>query len=478
MAALSPTKLLNERGVGVAALVASRSSQHRHPLPHPSALVENRGGQVSPSISMVSFESRELFRAILAIAGLYGVFLVLGNVRFKYWRWCAGSPHACWQLSGWSGRSALPLDGPRQLLVIGTLGGGTTATAHELASLGLQVKHESSDSLANKCRDGTVSWAHSVRYIEISKSEEREAMISRLCSKARHHAWSAMMFDGGSFGAGFECTAHSNDDTWWDECWAAECRRVASREIGCAAKARQAGAGDVVASNQRSCTSPFEQVLLQVRHPLRTVESNVAAFCRGHDSTAAARQSLQLDTLETLLGQPPPRPPPHLGSARRLMERTGRPSAHTLANLTASITVDGECSRRFGWFWVRLLQMALPRVSATFRVEDTSPCAILRLSGVLPPPSSASSPQSVPHSRVPVDVALRALGQCRNDTSHAASANASKCHTCSGKQHGAINHKNGAHPGHSISLSYHELRVIDPELSRQMTLLAKGLGYE
>ena len=232
VAALSPTKLLNERGVGVAALVASRSSQHRHPLPHPSALVENRGGQVSPSISMVSFESRELFRAILAIAGLYGVFLVLGNVRFKYWRWCAGSPHACWQLSGWSGRSALPLDGPRQLLVIGTLGGGTTATAHELASLGLQVKHESSGPLANKCRDGTVSWAHSVRYIEISKSEEREAMISRLCSKARHHAWSAMMFDGGSFGAGFECTAHSNDDTWWDECWAAECRRVASRETG------------------------------------------------------------------------------------------------------------------------------------------------------------------------------------------------------------------------------------------------------
>lgn len=303
-------------------------------------------------------------------------------------------------------------------------------------------------------------------------------MISRLCSKARHHAWSAMMFDGGSFGAGLECTAHSNDDTWWDDCWAAECRRVASREIGCATKARQAGAGSVVASNQRSCTSPFEQVLLQVRHPLRTVESNVAAFCRGHDSTAAARQSLQLDTLETLLGQPPPRPPPHVGSARRLMERAGRPSAHTLANLSASFPVDGECSRRFGWFWVRLVQMALPRVSATFRVEDTSPCAILRLSGVLPPPSSASSPQNVPHSRVPADVALRALGQCRNDTSHAANASASKCHTCSGKQHGAINHKNGAHPGHSISLSYHELRVIDPELSRQMTSLAKDLGYE
>ncbi len=441
---------------------------------------------------MVSFSTRELLRAILAIIGTYLLVCLLGQARLKYWRWCAGSPSACYQLSSWSGRPAMPLDGARQLLVLGTLGGGTTATAAGLVSLGLQVKHESSDSLANLCRDGTVSWAHMSRFLDVTTAE-RDAMVTRLCSKARHHAWSAMMFDGGAFGAGHECTAHSSGDRWWDSCWAAECRRVATREIGCAVRAGG------------SCTSPFARVLLQVRHPLRTVESNVAAFCRGHDSTGSARRSLQLDTLEVLLGVPPPRPMlsmtptpsahsrgaaagPLLAAGRRLTgqrlaARHVRPSGSPLAspnNGTERAPLDGECSRRFGWFWVRLVRLLLPQVEAIFRVEDTSACAVLRLAGVLPMPSAQTpSALALPRSLVPSDVAMSALAQCKADASRGVNASTTKCDSCSHRQHGTINHKNGAKAGHAaVTLSYRSVHAVDPELSRQLVALAQELGYD
>ena len=77
----------------------------------------------------------------------------------------------------------------RQLLVVGTMGSGTTATATGLAALGLEVKHESSDTLVNLARDGTVSWFHGVRLFADTPREAtvrapaamfREAPFSRV----------------------------------------------------------------------------------------------------------------------------------------------------------------------------------------------------------------------------------------------------------------------------------------------------------
>ena len=50
------------------------------------------------------------------------------------------------------------------------------------------------------------------------------------------------------------------------ECWTRECEAVVRTTWGCAAR-------------ERGCTMPFARTLLQVRHPLRTLESLAVKFC-------------------------------------------------------------------------------------------------------------------------------------------------------------------------------------------------------
>lgn len=57
------------------------------------------------------------------------------------------------------------VDAEKQVLILGTLGSGTTYMSRELTRLHLEVGHESSDSVNEFCRDGTVSWAHGIRYL-------------------------------------------------------------------------------------------------------------------------------------------------------------------------------------------------------------------------------------------------------------------------------------------------------------------------
>ena len=68
----------------------------------------------------------------------------------------------------------MPLDAKRQLLVVGTMGSGTTATATGLAALGLEVKHESSDTLAERARGAQLVW--------LSLFDARSRVAVRCCT--------------------------------------------------------------------------------------------------------------------------------------------------------------------------------------------------------------------------------------------------------------------------------------------------------
>ena len=90
------------------------------------------------------------------------------------------------RVRGWLGRPALPLSGKRTLLIVGTMGSGTTQRAHELRALALEVGHEASDSREALCRDATVSWAHGMRFVGAGLSPaQRELVVSGLCSGPR-----------------------------------------------------------------------------------------------------------------------------------------------------------------------------------------------------------------------------------------------------------------------------------------------------
>lgn len=53
----------------------------------------------------------------------------------------------------------------KQMLVVGTVGSGTAQMSKDLMALGVEVGHEASDSERDFCRDGTISWAHGIRFL-------------------------------------------------------------------------------------------------------------------------------------------------------------------------------------------------------------------------------------------------------------------------------------------------------------------------
>jgi hypothetical protein len=393
---------------------------------------------------------------------------------FRWCRWCAFYPDKCFSLhvSGtFGGRPPLPLSAERQLLIVSPAGSGTTATARGLSALGLEIAHESSDTLIDLARDGTVSWAHAIRFFHVAKSM-REAVVARLCRRARHGAFHHIMFDGGARGGGFECATRTSPP--WDSCWERECTRVVSRELGCALRA------------PANCTSPFRKVLLQVRHPLRTIESNVVSICEGRDDAEAARRSVLLDTYDALM-PPPPSPADATHQSHRHNSAMGGGGSHNRSSSGSSsssgtlslrdVPGHGECVRRFGWWWVRYVRQLQPHAHAVFRLEQTTPCTILSLAGVLPPGMHSRS-RPVPESAVPLKVARTAQVRCDAITSQS-STHPSAAAKSGSADHGLVNHRNGASRGSTpLRLTQRDLHAIDARLALEVSSLSRELGYE
>ena len=219
-------------------------------------------------------------------------------------------------------RSPVATDSARQLLIVGTQSSGTTGTADGLQRLGLEVSHESSDATWSFARDGTVSWLHGLRFLRRpSDVEDHAASISALCATFRP----SMGFHPAMFRVPRRgCSYRSK----WDGCWRAECIDIVAAEWGCA-----------LAEGGARCETPFAASLLQVRHPLRTIESLAVKFCPSLDNAAH----------------------PHLSAfLRAILPEAGRPAG------------AGSCLETMGWFWARYNAAMLDAHEARVFISRTS----------------------------------------------------------------------------------------------------------
>lgn len=183
-------------------------------------------------------------------------------------------------------RPAVKLHDARQLLIVGTISSGTSQVARDLKNnLGLEIGHENAEASWSFVRDGTVSWFHGIRYIARPgidtnvKGGKNNNMtfitqVKYLCRELQPQmGFHPFMFRDG------KCSLRQS----WGDCWRDECEDIVKREWGCGLRSTSDKRDDTAMRPQRSddCETPFNKVLHQVRHPLRTMESLVAKFCIG-----------------------------------------------------------------------------------------------------------------------------------------------------------------------------------------------------
>lgn len=147
----------------------------------------------------------------------------------------------------------------RQVLIVGTMSSGTVQVASDLREqLGLEVGHEISDADWDFVRDGTVSWFHGIRFMPPLELRDLVQRWSQLCGN-----YTANMGFHPNMYKSSACSGRQK----WSKCWANACLNILKSEWGCASLG--------------SCETPFRTSLLQVRHPMRTIESLVTKFCQG-----------------------------------------------------------------------------------------------------------------------------------------------------------------------------------------------------
>jgi len=253
-------------------------------------------------------------------------------------------PYAAWVLfhyvhlqSGWM-RQPVADNGVRQMLIVGAQGSGTTETTNRLQALGLEVAHESSDATWMFARDGTVSWLHAMRFFP---GEASNASLHGICASSRRN----MGFHPAMYRVPRRGCSYRQE---YDNCWRAECVDIVVREWGCAARAVGDPAG--------GCETPYARALLQVRHPLRNVESLCVKFCT---------------TLES-------EPHPHvLAFLRALWPSHPWDSVH-------------GCAYTMGWLWTLYNEAMLSAhqdarrlIHSWYRVETSDACSTAELAGLL-----------------------------------------------------------------------------------------------
>ena len=234
--------------------------------------------------------------------------------------------------SGWL-RAPVAVNDTRQLLIVGTQSSGTTDIGERLNAMGAEIGHETSDATWTFARDGTISWLHALRFMP---GHAQEVSLRLFCSSSRRN----MGFHPAMFRVPRRGCSYRSE---WDGCWQAECVDIVSNEWGCSG----GGGGD---DGDASCETPFRRALLQVRHPLRVVESLVVKFCTALDA------------------------PPHQYAIAML---TALWPHHDWAGLS--------CASTFGWYWTLYNEAMLdaPGVDEWYKVEQTDPCKIAEAGGLL-----------------------------------------------------------------------------------------------
>jgi hypothetical protein len=232
-------------------------------------------------------------------------------------------------------RPAVLVSDPRQLLIVAApFSGNIPITRALYKTLELEIGHETSDTTWHFARDGTVSWFHGIRFLNDPIAPPTKSLVE-ICKKGEmsfHPSNYKYPSDG-------NCSSRSS----WDQCWQLECIQTVYREWGCST-------GNTAAS----CETPFQYKLHQVRNPMRTLEALTVEYCpEGLDGPAK-------DSFLTY-------------------------ASAIFPNLDFA---DYSCLETAGYFLVEY-QNAMIRarkrgdIDAFYRIEDSSPCDVARLAGLL-----------------------------------------------------------------------------------------------
>jgi hypothetical protein len=300
----------------------------------------------------------------------------------------------------------------RPLLIVGSMASGTQQMSKELNKLGLRIGHESSSA-----HGGSVSWIHGLRLLSDPAGPDIEAF----CSKPEAKSWHPMMLEPG------HCQADGQVGGW-GRCWKETCPTVLSRQYGC--NIREDG----------RCVPKYNKVLLQVRHPLKTVASCIRGFCDGGDANASTGRLL--------------RPARGMLPSEPWDEQT-------------------TCGGKFALFWVAYYKALREQVDRWYRVEDTSPCKVLALAGLLDDTEAGENAQYRKACAAELDQLLaegEVAGDAPNDDDSTLSTAQAAAHG-----HGYY----GRHNTDGFALTYEDVeRMAGVAVRIQLEGLAHAFGYE
>jgi len=232
----------------------------------------------------------------------------------------------------------------RQVLIVATPGSGTVQMTNTLKSqLSLEVGHENADVAWKFNRDGTISWFHGIRFFNEPKdSKDKVKAIAKICNTYDYETHSNMGFHPAMYGPPISKCSYRGK---WDECWKSECYISLLKEWGCA----------VTNTCHDSHNTTFVKNLHQVRNPMHNLESLVSKYCIGG-----------VDGLPAV---------PFWTYASALFPGYD--------NFFAD-----SCIEAAGYFMVLYLeQMAAAKkrgdIDGFYRIEETSPCEIAEMAGLL-----------------------------------------------------------------------------------------------
>lgn len=321
---------------------------------------------------------------------LVGALIVAGVRLYNIRRWLR-------LRSGWY-RPAMEVYEERQLLVYGLQGSGTTQMSRELWDLGLEMEHESSNSVMSFCRDGTVSWVHGLYAFQEGNDPPNTQLLCG-ATNPRFKVFHPVLFQG-----------NCSQGEYWNACWRKECRELMAKNYGCMPRGR-------------SCTTRFRRYLLQVRHPLRNIASNVAKYCTQTEwkSISSVPKLGLLDALRAFFPQ------------------------------VKWKSLKG-CIHIFAKYWVEYNRRVLRYVDSWYQVENTTPCMVAKLGGFLDEGGPAY-PESVKLARE----------RCTEANMTVAKPS-------------ATGHINTINRGR-LKRSYKDIQKLDPELYQELRTLAKTFGY-
>lgn len=216
-----------------------------------NAVINSHFGEGSAVSEVLAF-SRNVVYIALAIVLTGAVVVIVA--------WIQNFPHWLRLRSGLI-RPVMTDDEERQVLILGIQGSGTTQMSNSLKNLGLEIEHENSNAYMNLCRDGSIGWVHGI-YIMQQGSQQPDVELLCDTEQPRLQVFHPYLIKY------FPCSNAEH----WSPCWRKACRDVIRDSYGCKSNKDAPG-----------CEPSFHTYLLQVRHPLRNIASNVVKYCDEQD---------------------------------------------------------------------------------------------------------------------------------------------------------------------------------------------------